>query len=182
MELKQVVENIVNDVAVDLTQEFDRNFERKAFFNKKWEDTNQPNSRGSLMLRSGKLRRSINSKRSGGSISWRSSLPYAAIHNEGGEIMVTQKMKGYFWAMYYKSTGGIQKLKSGKTSNSKRNVKLKGEAAKWKAMALMKVGTVLDIKQRQFIGWHPEVDKRIEKILNFNMEEFNTELVKKLKQ
>lgn len=178
MDFKDVVKNITEDVAIDLTQEFDRNFERKAFFNKKWEDTKHSYSRGSLLNRSGDLRRSINKSSSGSSIRWRSSLPYASIHNEGGEIEVTPQMKKYFWAMFYKVSEATKGGKGGK----KRIEKLTGEAQKWKAMALMKVGRKMTIDQRQFIGWHPEVDRRIELIVNHNMEEVGKTIEKKLKQ
>lgn len=183
MDLRDVVKNITEDVAVDLTQEFDRNFERKAFFNKKWEDTKHSYSRGSLLNRSGKLRRSINKSNDGASIRWRSSLPYASIHNEGGEIEVTPQMKKYFWAMYYKAAGAITySIKKKAANNTKRNRKLSDEAAKWKAMALMKVGSKMTIDQRQFIGWHPEVDRRIELIVNHNMNEVGKTIENRLKQ
>ncbi len=178
MDFKDVVKNIVDDVAVDLTQEFDRNFERKAFFNKKWPETKHTYSRGSLLDRSGKLRRSINKTNTGQSISWKSSLPYASIHNEGGEIEVTAKMKSYFWAMFYKANGAAKGNKGGK----KRIEKLSGEAAKWKSMALMKVGTIMKIDQRQFIGWDPQVDRRVQLIVNHNMEEVGKTIKKNLKQ
>ena len=34
------------------------------------------------------------------SIRFFTDLPYADIHNEGGEIVVTKRMKGYFWHKY----------------------------------------------------------------------------------
>lgn len=182
MKLKYLVRNIVEDVAVDLTQAFDRNFERKAFFDKPWKDTNYPNSKGSLMLRSEKLRKSIKHVHNKRSVSWTSSLPYASIHNEGGEITVTQKMKSFFWAMHYKNAKAIKVLKSGKVSKSKRNQRLSQEAQKWKALALLKVGAKIKIKQRQFIGWHPEVDRRIKKIVDNNLTKFNDEIIKTLKK
>lgn len=176
MDFKQLVQHIVEDTKVDLTQEFDRNFERKAFFNKKWKGTKHANSRGSLLNRSGKLRRSINKPNANETtINWRSNLAYASMQNEGGELVVTKKMKSFFWAMYYKSAGAVTK---GKTE---RNRKLTGEAAKWKAMALMPVGHKMEIEQRQFIGWHPEVDIRIKKIVDYNLIELNKSIAKKLK-
>ncbi len=36
MDLKKWMQNIVQDVKVDLTDEFDRNFERKGFFDETW--------------------------------------------------------------------------------------------------------------------------------------------------
>ncbi len=91
----------VKDVKTELADEFDRNFERKAFFNEKWPGTGIPNNRGSLMMRSGGLRRAIKSSINGNSIHFSSSRPDASLHNEGGEIAVTPKMKKFFWAMYY---------------------------------------------------------------------------------
>ena len=70
---------------VELTEEFDRNFERKAFFTKKWKPRTYPATRGSLLIVTGKLRRSIRSQVQGNGVRFTSSVPYASIHNEGGE-------------------------------------------------------------------------------------------------
>lgn len=183
MKLQDVVHNIVEDTAVDLTQEFDRNFERKAFFDKKWPSEKYANSRGSQMMRSGKLRRSINDTVTGETIKWSSGLPYASMHNDGGEITVTAKMKSFFWAMYYKSAGAVTfNVRKKAMANTVRNRKLDAEAKKWKALALMKVGAKMKIEQRQFIGWHPQVDRRIAIITNDNLEDYNKALLKQLKK
>lgn len=175
MNPKDFTKNILSDIRVDLTEEFDRNFERKAFFDKKWRGTNLPNQRGSLMMRSGKLRRSVMSKQTGTSVSWSSSLPYASIHNEGGEIVVTEKMKRFFWAMCYKASGAAGK---GKSERSKR---LSAEALQWKNLALMKVGQKMKIEQRQFIGDHPVVRQRIEDVIGLNMKELEKQIFNQLK-
>lgn len=185
MNPSDIFKNILSDVRIDATQHFDRNFERKAFFNRKWPDTKHPNARGSLMMRSGKLRRSIQSKIQGNQIVFTSSLPYAKIHNEGGEVVVTEKMKRFFWAMYYKSDGAIM-LKRDKDAkvvarDTKRNKKLIGEAAKWKALALMKVGSKIKIEQRQFIGDHPVIMGVITRAVNNNLKELNNYLLNRLK-
>ncbi|MGV8814758.1 MAG: hypothetical protein ACOH2D_11680 [Gelidibacter sp.] len=178
----ELLKNIIKDVGVDLTDAFDRNFESKSFFNKKWPDTKHANSRGSLLLRTGRLRRSIKSNQRNGSINWSSNLPYASTHNEGGEIVVTAKMKSFFWAMHYKAAGAVlYSVKTKSAAKTQRNTKLSAEAEKWKAMALMKVGATMEIKQRQFIGWHPQVDVKIKKIVNHNLNEVNKAIIKKLK-
>jgi len=41
---------ILKDLKVELTEEFDRNFERKAFFNEAWQPTKWANHKGSLMI------------------------------------------------------------------------------------------------------------------------------------
>ncbi|WP_454978121.1 phage virion morphogenesis protein [Capnocytophaga ochracea] len=72
-------------------------------------------------------------------------LPYAAIHNEGGTITVkvTEKMRKYFWAMYYK------------TQNNS-----------YKAMALTKkTSLTIHIPKRQFIGESYTLDKQLEKLI-----------------
>lgn len=172
-----LIKNILSDIRVDLTDEFDKNFERKAFFDKAWENTKIPNRKGSLMMRSGKTRRSLRSKQTNNDISWSSSLPHANLMNEGGEIIVTEKMKRFFWAMFYKANGAV--TKSGK---GERNKKLTAEATTWKALALQKVGAKMKIKQRQFIGDHPQVRQRIERVVDLNMKELEKEIFNKLKR
>ncbi|WP_281237859.1 hypothetical protein [Flavobacterium praedii] len=180
------INNILSDVRVDLSEEFDRNFERKGFFDKKWKGTNLPNQRGSLLMRSGKLRRSIMSRQNGVSVTWSSSIPYASINNNGGEIEVTAKMKSFFWAMFYKADGAItMKRNSDKEvvmRETDRNKKLSSEAQQWKNLALMKIGSKMKIEQRQFIGDHPVVRQRIEHIVGLNMKEVETYYFNQLKK
>ncbi len=171
MKPEEFLKTTLNDIKVDLTKEFILNFERKAFFDKKWDTTKLKNHRGSLMLRSKKLRGSIRSKLTHNGITFDSSMPYAAIHNEGGQIVVTEKMKRYFWAMYYKCTNAVKPTKTGKVSNSQRNQRLTEEAKQWKAMALKKTGSKIKIPQRQFVGHHPDVDRLVNEIIRHNVKE-----------
>ncbi len=179
--MQDFIKNILSDIRVDLTDEFDRNFERKAFFDKPWENNKIPNGRGSLMMRTGKLRRSVRSKQTNNEITWSSSLPYASLQNEGGEVIVTEKMKRFFWAMFYKANGAVSVTKKGDARNNDRNKKLTQEAATWKALALQKVGAKMKIKQRQFIGDHPQVRQRIEHVVDLNFRQLEKEIFNKLK-
>lgn len=180
--MKDFVKNLIKDIAVDLNDEFDRNFERKAFFNQPWEQSKLHNPKGSLMMRTGQLRNSLSYSLGDDSITWSSSLPYASIHNEGGEITVTAKMKSFFWAMYYKASGAMTKTKGGKVSASKRNQNLSVEAQQWKNMALLKIGSKIKIPQRQFIGDHPRVRERIQVVFDKHMEEVEVYFNEKFKQ
>lgn len=167
---EEILSKILNDLRVELADEFNKNFERKAFFNDKWKDR-QREDKGSLLLVTGKLRRSIKSEVVGNSVVFSSSEPYAVIHNEGGEITVTEKMKSYFWAKYYEVVGKITHTKSGSVAHSSRNMKL-SEIAQWyKNMALMKVGSKIHIPKRQFIGHHSEVDRRVKQVIDDNMKD-----------
>ena len=72
-------------------------------------------------------------------------LSYAAIHNEGGTITVkvTEKMRKYFWAMYYKT-----------------------QDSRYKWMALTEKETLtIHIPKRQFIGESYTLDKQLEKLI-----------------
>lgn len=161
----KLIQKFIRDVKLELDDEFDRNFERKAFFDKAWKPTSLTNSRGSLMMRTGALRASINSTATEKGITWHSSLPYASLHNEGGEITVTEKMKAFFWAMHLKTAGAAK----GKGARAQR---FSVEAAQWKALALKKVGSKIKVEQRQFIGDHPQVRRSIEAVWNGNLGEF----------
>ncbi|WP_107039953.1 phage virion morphogenesis protein [Brumimicrobium mesophilum] len=174
--MQQIIQNFIKDVKLELDDEFDRNFERKAFFDDAWKPTKMHNDRGSLMLRSGALRQSIDSTISNYNIIYTSSLPYASIHNEGGEITVTKKMKSFFWAMYYKTSGAV----SGK--GSQRDIAMSSEAKQWKNMALMKVGKKIKIEQRQFIGDHPNVGKAVEEVFLDTKVEIRDYLIKEFKK
>lgn len=170
--MQDFVQNFINDVAVELTDEFDQNFERKAFFTDKWPGTKLHNPRGSIMARTNNLRNSIKYDIVAEQITWSSSLPYASIHNEGGEITVTEKMKRFFWAMYYKASGGIlYSVKTKQAAKTKRNERLSIEAQQWKALALMKVGQKIKIEKSQFIGDHIQVRQAVENVWNDNFKD-----------
>lgn len=156
--MKNFLQKIVSDLRVELKEEFDKNFERKAFFSKTWKNRILE-GKGSLMNVTGKLRRSIRAEESGTSIIFSSSEVYAAIHNEGGTIIVTNKMKKYFWAKY-KQTGDI----------------------KYKYMAMKKAGTRIHIPQRQFIGDDDRVVQITREVVQTNVNNSINELTKKLKQ
>ncbi len=78
-------------------------------------------------------------------ISAGNGIPYAAIHNEGGtiQVQVTEKMKKYFWAMYYKT-----------------------KEERYKNMALTQRSFFsIYIPKRQFIGTSYVLDNENEKII-----------------
>ena len=84
MNSKDLLHRILTDMRVELTEEFDRNFERKAFFTDKWKKRANPNAKGTLLMVTGTLRRSIRSEVRGNGVRFSSAVPYASIHNEGG--------------------------------------------------------------------------------------------------
>ncbi len=152
MTFEDFINRILSNLKVEVADEFDRNFERKAFFGDAWQPTKYPNHLGSLMLRSGDLRKSILAELSKGQIKFSSSLPYASVHNEGGTltISVTPQSRKFFWAKF-KETGD----------------------SRWKAMALTKKTTFsIPIPKRQFIGHHPAIDTAAKQIFDSNFQDF----------
>lgn len=151
--------DILSDMRVELSDEFDRNFERKAFFSDKWKPRAHDYPRGSLLMVSGAMRRSAQGQVSGNGVRFSSSLPYTALHNEGGKITVTAKMKRYFWARYKET---------------------KDES--WRRMALMKVGKVITMPERRFIGDGPDTQRIIRDVIDDNLKQFNLQLTDFLRQ
>ena len=82
MEINKFTERLMKDLKVELQEEFDKNFERKGFFGEAWKPHTPYTTRGSPLLVTGTLRRSISAKVEGASIVFSSSVEYAAVHNE----------------------------------------------------------------------------------------------------
>ena len=161
---------ILRDVRVEVTEEVDRNFERQAFFSQAWQRHHSPLRQGGhILVQSGALRRSVRSRSDADSITFYSDLPYAAIHNEGGEIRVTARMKAFFWAKYYEARGGFKRLKDGSLSRSKKQQQLSTVAEFWRAMALKKVGDTVKIPRRRFLGTSPEMMDNVKRIIEDNV-------------
>ena len=176
-DVRKIIRRILKDIRVEMGDEFDRNFERQAFFSEAWQRRKSPTRPGgSILIETGNLRRSIRSRTTEDSITFYTDLPYAAIHNDGGEIKVTQKMKRYFWHKYYESTGSFGRRKDGTPRKDKRTVRLATEAEFWKFMALKKEGSTIKIPRRRFLGVSPEVEQTVREIIEENITEyFNVE-------
>ena len=172
-ETHHILKRILDDTRVEMTDEFDQNFERQSFFGEAWQRRKSPIRQGGhILVDTGRLRRSIQSRTTDNSITFFTEEPYAAIHNEGGEIVVTTKMKRYFWHKYYETVGSFDRKKDGSRSNNKRTVQLSEEAEFWKFMALKKVGTTIKIPRRRFLGTSPEVEKAVREIIEENITEY----------
>lgn len=184
-----LIKETLKDIKVEALDEFDRNFEREAFFNDKWarRKYNDDESRG-LLIKTGNLRRSITGRITDrDSVVIETTQPYAKIHNEGGTITVTRKMKKYFWWKYITITGSkrmkagipityserFSRKKDGTLRNTKRNRELTEEAKFYRAMAMKKAGSKITIPKRQFIGNHPDLEKLLKEIFYNNAKNFD---------
>jgi phage gpG-like protein len=179
LDFKGFKKKVFTDIKVELSDEFDKNFVRKGFFSQSWK-ARKTGRRGSLMLVTGFLRRSLKATVTENGVTWTSDALYAGIHNEGGEITVTGKMKKFFWAKFYELSGKVKVNKSG--SQSRSTQQYGAEAELYKSLALKKVGDKITIPKRQFIGDAPEVKQVIDRALKPNMKELEQYLYQQLKQ
>lgn len=180
----RIIKNILRDIQVELGDEFNSNFRRHAFFSEPWQRRKSPMRQGAGILSGQHLSRSIRSEIRGSSIVFTSDLPYSAIHNDGGEIRVTQRMKRFFRAKFYEAQGGFERKKGGSRRplsdggfyNWTEKMNLSTEAEFWRLMALMKVGSTIKIPRRRFLGNAPEVEQAVRQIIEENITEyFNTD-------
>lgn len=171
-DFERVIRNILRDIEVELTDEFDRNFERQAF-----------------SLRHGNGEKSDPSRRSD-TRGHRRSSPEHLQCQEGQQHSFPlgspggrhpQRRRGdkgnrtheaVFWHKYYEATGSFGRKKDGTRRNDKRTIQLSTEAEFWKFMALMKVGRTIKIPQRKFIGTSPEVEATVREIIEENITEY----------
>ena len=92
-------------------------------------------------------------------------MPYAQVHQEGGQIPITQKMRKFFWAQYY------QHASSAGRSRGKRAISTSKEANFWKAMALKRKNTTINIPKRQFMDATPDLEKAILRVIKTEMDQ-----------
>ena len=107
-------------------------------------------------------------------------VPYAPVHNWGGQTSptVTDRMRRFAWRKFYEASGIERKNAKDKKKRS-RSTKTQSEnpqAAFWKRLALTKKQKLtVKIPQRQFLGESKEledaitarIEKEITRILNF---------------
>lgn len=92
-----------------------------------------------------------------------SEIPYAEIHQQGGQIPITDKMRKFFWAQYYQHASA-----AGRT-RGKRSSSINQEASFWKAMALKRKNATINIPKRQFMDATPDLQKAILRVIQTEM-------------
>lgn len=148
MDANTFINNAIRDIKTELDAEFDENFERKAFFDRRWAplSRNYHPTGGSMLVRTGALRQNLRSRIDGTRLIYSNSLPYAGLMNDGGTVrqdfVPTPKMRRWAWARHR------ELLKAGQTA----------EAEKFRRMALAKrIRRTFTVPARPFVGEHPRV-------------------------
>lgn len=126
------------------------------------------NNGRAILINRGILKRGLRIKHTsldGAIVGEDEGIPYADIHNFGGEIKITPQMRRFFWAMYYKYGGGKEK------GISKRAQGLNELAGFYKNLALTKDDHIT-IPKRQFIGDSALLERNIKKYVTDELDKF----------
>lgn len=113
---------------------------------------------GPLLSGKNALYKSIKFRPLPGKVIISSEVAYAATHNDGDDIGVTERMKRFFWAKHleHKERMGVNAP----------------ETEFWKRMALKKPGSHIKIPRRHFLGPDKAVDRTVNDIINNELENF----------
>jgi len=143
----------------------------------RWAERNSPMGGKKVLYGQGNLMNSIRpAERSKSRVVIKSDTAYSDLHNNGGTITVTEKMKKFWWARYYELSGKVKKTKSGRVSGAKANLKVSAKAEFCKRMALMKVGTKIKMPKRQYMGQSATLMRQFDTWLKNEIEvKFNNE-------
>ncbi len=137
---------IPQKAAITMVNFFKRNFQVGGFVDvpfKRWAESNYPGARRT-MTKSGNTRREIKKIQVSESrvvVGIANHNHYAKIHNEGGKIRITPKMRRFFWAKF---------KESGKEY--------------WMWLALTKK-EFIEMPQRKFIGDSVALEKTMDRML-----------------
>lgn len=143
-----------------------------------WQRKKRPDKYGPLMSSRQNLYGSIYYHPDDYRVTVGTSVPYAEIHNEGGEIVFTQRMKRFFRAKAYEAAGTFGRKKTNGTTPKKQKTisdrqfyawmhtaTLTPEAEFWCALSMKPVGATIKIPKRQFIGESKELNTQIENLI-----------------
>lgn len=170
---------------------FQDNFRQGGFQDngtQEWQRKKHPDKYGPLMSSRQNLYGSIYYHPDDYRVTVGTSVPYAEIHNEGGDIVVTERMKRFFRAKAYEAAGTFGRKKTNGTTPKKQTpisdrqfyawmhtATLTPEAEFWCALSMKPVGATIKIPKRQFIGESLELTDKINNTIE-------TEINKILKQ
>lgn len=154
-------------VGVAVRDSIRQNFRQGSFYRgDKWEQPMRvtlhfrgaAGQRGPLLSGSNHLMMNTDYEALPGRVIIRNSEVYAATHNDGEEIGVTERMKRFFWAkhMEHKERMGPEDP----------------ETEFWKRMALKKPGSRIKIPRRHYLGPGPEVDAIVQQVIEKEIQEY----------
>lgn len=141
----EIIDDAAHIVAETATSHFKQTFTEKAFDGNPWAPPKMPKRTGSLLIDKGALVNSIRpayvSRERVVISAGNDQVPYAQIHNEGGTMEITERMRRFFWAKFHDT-----------------------KEEKWRHLALSR--KPITVPKRQFMGdsqsLNDEIHKRLE--------------------
>ena len=183
---REVNDRLPRKVGVTAVNHFKQNFRDSGWLDgglHPWKRTRRQEGNGKdakyspLTSRRNHMMRSIQASTSPGQVTIEDPVPYAAIHNDGGDITthptVTERMRRYAWHMVY-SLAGIK-------GKGKLPKELPKEAEKWKGLALTRKSSITvhaHIPQRQFMGDSAELREKINKRIRESLDYIKSQVLK----
>ena len=183
--IKEVHDELPRKVGVVAVNHFKQNFRDGGWLDNglhPWkrtrrQDSNSPDAKyGPLTSLRKHMMSSIQAETAPGQVTIEDPVPYAAIHNDGGDITthptVTERMRKYAWHMVY-SLAGIK----GKGTLTKE---LPAEASKWKGLALTKKSSITvhaHIPKRQFMGDSAELRVKVNKLIQDSIQKIKDGII-----
>ena len=184
--IEEVNDRLPRKVGVVAVNHFKQNFRDGGWLDNglhPWKRTRRQEGNGKdakyspLTSRRNHMMRSIQASTSPGQVTIEDPVPYAAIHNDGGDITthptVTERMRRYAWHMVY-SLAGIK-------GKGKLPKELPKEAEKWKGLALTRKSSITvhaHIPQRQFMGDSAELRMKVNKLIKDSIERIQSKLAR----
>ncbi len=183
--LKEVNDDLPRKVGVIAVNHFKQNFRDSGWLDNglhPWkrtrrQDSNSPDAKcGPLTSPRKHMMSSIQAETAPGQVTIENPVPYAAIHNDGGDITthptVTDRMRKYAWHMVY-SLAGIK-------DEEKLPKELEAEAGMWKGLALTKKSSITvhaHIPKRQFMGDSAELRVKVNKLIQDSIQKIKDGII-----
>lgn len=117
----------------------------------------------------GHLRDSTYAQPYPGKVYIRNQADYGPVHDGGGSITVTAKMKRYFWYRHRMALGLQASAKRGKGRGGKAAGR---EADFWRAMALKREGSAIRMPRRRFMGPDRKMEREIRALIEEELNQF----------
>lgn len=158
-EFLKVLDEMVPVMGNDALNHFKGSFTDQGFTNEsteKWKPRKRPDRKRpgrAILIDTGRLRRSLRYRKGRKyEVVIKSNVPYAKIHNEGGEIDVSSRKGSGTINTYVRGSGGFVdgKFKSGR----KKKVQLLGAAYETGPYTIK-------IPKRQFVGYSGKLNRRL---------------------
>lgn len=166
-QFKTMKRNLPKYIGNEAVNFYKRSFIRGGFIEdtavKKWDPPKSKKKKGrATLIRSGRLRRSVRITRLGVDfVTVGSDVPYAAIHNEGGRVNVSQSV-GSFYRKAYRVRAHTRTA-GGKT----KRIKAHSVAASTVKAFARRMG--FTIPKRQFMGLSRFLNRRLVMNIDFKM-------------